>query len=77
MIKENLGQFEDGSVMKHPATVVGTISTGIVLQDDADIFYLLPTDNPAMFDIGTTMSADNLLPVIGLQKELANLMKGV
>lgn len=38
MIKENLGQFEDGSVMKHPATVVGTISTGIVLQDDADIF---------------------------------------
>lgn len=77
MIKENLGQFEDGSIIRHPATVVGTISTGIVLQDDADAFFLLPTDNPAMFDIGTTMSADNLLPVVGLQKELANLMKGV
>ena len=77
MIKENLGQFEDGSVIRHPATVIGTISTGIVLQDDADAFFLLPTDNPTMFEIGTVMDANNLLPVVGLQKELVNLMKGV
>ncbi|WOC32370.1 MULTISPECIES: hypothetical protein [Caproicibacterium] len=77
MITEDLRPFIDGQVVKHPATVVGAVSTGVVAQDDSDTFFLLPTEDPELLEVGTILDADTLLPIVGLQKELARLMKGV
>lgn len=66
MFRQDLKKFEDEQLIQHPASVVGYTKDGAVFQDEEQHLYLLPLEDPSMFELGITMDVNggSLIPVV-------------